>query len=856
MRITFKKTLVALLVSLLGLSVAACQNKTTLLTGTNGAVLPQLSSPDKIFIQGEHYQVTYQDIYEEFKTNDGINQLLFLVDSDLLKTYIDDVTSDEIAKKIKYLKYGTSDDEAISELTEDELADAEALYNDNMLLLGYQGNEEAYVRLIVAKENYTKTLMLSDDNNEETWYVGETTIANKYEATYYPDVAGIKIRFYGETDAKNVLKTLNLVSYQGTLRRYIGSIPITSVASDGFNDTNTQVLTNDELIDAFIELYNYVYGDYKTELSVDATLEELIANPDLALNYDDLYAAKSTLAGFVFTTLSSVQNPNETLFYTYQPVKYAGTNDSSYYMILKLNDSDKVDLSDFDAATDDLATLIGQDVYDELEELMIEINLKTTDFVSQRLAEMRADNNLVIYDYYLGMDYQGMDANYELNEEGDSSMVATYNGKTITADDLFTSAMNKNAALYSIYASQLAVVMDRHYADVYCYGMDECETDIAKSNSEKLAEHAVALQELKTSFEASYYTYYYTFDEYIYLAYGAKSEADMISRYYMKSTLQPYVIYDELVDNDWDIVANTLYDQITEYYDNYFSLDIEYLLIYLDRDESGTPDNYTDFIADLTDEASHQAMVDDFEGAIRSYLSDEEMTYDDLISEYVKAKRDDATWGRFKQYGFQIVTDNLGVISYLTTKDAYEPALVEGFSAAYQEYLLEDNVEKDAIYYSELVESSDGLYLLYAQQGTDFDRPSAYFEMTYDHVVPNYTLGIENDSDRPSLSQVKLFTEARFYEIVYGTDTDLLESYGITAPKIPTSVRNAIEAYYETLHDSMYVVGFLNIVVGDELQSASFVNQTPAYCSLDEATIKTQIQTIRDLYDSQVFPED
>jgi hypothetical protein len=269
-----------------------------------------------------------------------------------------------------------------------------------------------------------------------------------------------------------------------------------------------------------------------------------------------------------------------------------------------------------------------------------------------------------------------MDANYELNEEGDSSMVATYNGKTITADDLFTSAMNKNAALYSIYASQLAVVMDRHYADVYCYGMDECETDIAKSNSEKLADHAVALQELKTSFEASYYTYYYTFDEYIYLAYGAKSEADMITRYYMKSTLQPYVIYDELVKNDWDIVANTLYDQITEYYDNYFSLDIEYLLIYLDRDESGTPDDYTDFLADL-------------------------------ISEYIKAKRDDATWGRFKQYGFQIVTDNLGIISYLTTKDDYEPALVEGFSAAYQEYLLEENVEKNAIYYSKLVESSD-----------------------------------------------------------------------------------------------------------------------------------------------------
>lgn len=857
MKLTFKKTLIALLLTLLGFSVLGCKEKTTILTGNNGAVIPQLSNPDKIFYQGANYAITYGDIYEEFKANDGMNQLLFLADTTLLSSYLSAVTETEIAEKIKFLTYGTKDDEEIALLTAEEKADLEKNYDQNMILLGYGDDESVYVRMVIAKENYAKDVMKNATNKAQSWYVGESTIAKYYKETYFTDLSAIKIRFFGETDAKNVLRSLNLVSYQKTLRRYIGTKPITEVASDGFNDTNTAVLSNQELISAFLEIYNHVYGDFKDLVPTNSTASQLLAMDELKLNYETLSNIQLNFAKFVFQTMASFQeaeaNTRTDLFYTYQPVPYAGTNDTSYYMILKLDGNNKADLTNFNADTMDLATLIGQDVYSEIEALMVEKNLNEQGFVSNRLAEYRASKNFVLYDYYLGIDYQSVDTNFEFDAEGDQSMVAAFDGGTITADDLLAFALNKNGSLYAIYASQLAYVMDKYFDQVYCTSQTACERNLTKSDSKKLTEHAKALAELKSSFEGSYYVYYYTFDEYIYLAYGAKSEADMIGKYYVKSTLQPYAIYNEIIKNNWALLNDYLYELISDYYDNYFSIKVEYLKIFVDRDEDGKADDYQKFIDGLTDTLAYENLVAAFETEIRSYLAVDGNTYSSLIAAYVKAKRDDATWGQFKQYGFMLSTENLKELTYLTTVDNYEESLVSGFASAYQEYSLPENKEKTSHYYSDLVEANDGLYLLLNTKGTNFEKPSAKFTMTYTNEVPNYTVGIENESDKPTLEQLKIYSEKRFYDVVYGTDSTVGATYGVTVPKIPTSVLTALESYYTKLHDSMYVVGFLNIIVADSISTGNFVNQIGSYCTLTDEQLKAQITVIRDLYFSQVF---
>jgi hypothetical protein len=864
MRLICKRTMNMMMIIALSLLVLGCKDKTTTTTSASAnSITPSLTSPDAVFYQGATYAVTYGDIYDEFKINDGINQLLFMVDSALLSTYIASATADELAEKVKMLTYGTTDDTEIAALDVETRTANELSYAQNMVLLGYAGNEEAYLRMVVAKEKYTIEKMTSPDSAEQTWYVGDTTIAKYYDSYYFDDITAIKIRCYNEADALQMLRSFNLQPYKGTLRLYIGTTPIGQVPSSSFNDTNTRVLTNAELLSYFIQMYNTVYGTYRTPLAVDATIADLQANADLQISYETLTDIQPSLATHLFSSLSSyvdfAAGTTTELCYTYAPAKYYGDNDTATYLMLKISNPTKADMATYDAAVDgELEPLIGQETYDAIAKRMIDANIETSGFVALRIGELRAEHHFDILDYYLGVDYQSAYAPFEPNLIGHATVVASYDSINISADTLLTYALNKNGALYAMYAAQMAVVMDSYFASVYCTEAGvACETDISKNTSAKITEHKTTLAALRTSFEASYYVYYYTFEEYIYLAYGAKSEADMIAKYYVKSTLQPYLIYEKLKSEDWALLTDYLYGLIQDYYDNYFSLDVSALSIYLDRDENGKADDYLDFVAGLADPVAYATLVGNFETAIRTYLADENNNFVKLIVAYNRAGRNDATWGVFKQYGFCLSNTDLSSeasLTYLTTLDAYEDSMIQGFIAAYAEYQLPANEAKDSIYFSELVESKTGLVLLECSKGSDFEKPSAAFTMTYGlDGLPNYTVGTENATDLPTLAQLKLYCEKRFYEIVYGTGDTVEETYGITIPVLPTSLITAMEAYFLALHDSMYVIGFLNIIVDDQLQTGTFTNTVPSYCTLGDATLKANLVGIRAIYFQQVF---
>jgi hypothetical protein len=863
MQFTTKKALILLLGVLISLGLLGCKTTTTTTTAAFTGTTPSLSNPDDIFFSGGNYDITYGDIYEEFKVNDGINRLLFMVDSVLLSDYISAVTASEIADKIKYLTYGTSDDTEIADLDTTEKQSYETSYLENMSLLGYADNPEVYVKMIVAKEHYAAYSMGLSDNSDETWYVGPSTIATYFDTTYFDDLSAIKIRFYNETDAKNVMKKFNLVSINGTLKLYTGTKPIEEVPSSSFNETNTAVLTQDQLIDVFTDMYNYVYGDYRDTVSKDLSVAELSNLADLKVNYLDMFDASSSLSAYIFTTLGSLNEFNagtsSKIYYTYAPVKYYGTNDTSYYMILNINRPSKVDVSGFDGNEADLVALIGQDNYDTIQETLTENYLGTSGFVAARIASLRSDNDFQIFDYYLGVDYQAIDTAFVPTEEGNATIVASYGSTQITADDLFTYSMNINGALYTLYAAQLSVVMDAYFEQVYCSDTSvACEYDLTLNTSDKIEEHRTTLADLKASFEASYYVYYYTFDEYIYLAYGAKSEEDMIGKYYVKSNLQPYLVYDEIRKNNWELLTDYLYGLVEDYYNNYFSLNVQHLLIYMDRNEDGTQDNYDDFLASLSNPSAYQDLLARFETTISNYLDQSDNnTYTTLIAEYLKAKRTDATWGEFKRFGFYLMTEDLSStesLTYSNSVDTYEEPFVNGLIQTYEQYLLPENENADSIYYDNFIQTVYGIHMIYAEKGSNFEKPTAKFIMTYDaDGNPNYTEGIQNDLDMPSIDQLKLYTEYRFDQIVYGTAADAETTYDFTLPIIPTSVLNSMEAYYTSIHDSMYIVGFLNIIVSEKLQTGDFVNQHAAYCSTSVTKIKARLTEIGDIYFKQVF---
>ncbi|MBN2504708.1 MAG: hypothetical protein JXB20_05125, partial [Bacilli bacterium] len=222
---TMKKTMLLMMTVMAGFSVVACKDNTTtvptsdIITETN-AVIPQLTNPDAVFYQSEDFSLTYGELYAEMKINDGLTQLLNMVDSQLLATEISAVTAEEIANKKNFLTYGTDDPDEIADISLENKADYEEFYEQNLVLAGYEDDEDDYLRLVVAKDNYALAAMKDAANSEETWFVGPSTIANYYSNTYREALSSLKIRFMSETEAKDVMKSLNLVGSLGKLYRY------------------------------------------------------------------------------------------------------------------------------------------------------------------------------------------------------------------------------------------------------------------------------------------------------------------------------------------------------------------------------------------------------------------------------------------------------------------------------------------------------------------------------------------------------------------------------------------------------------------------------------------------------------
>ncbi|MCK7488296.1 MAG: hypothetical protein MZU97_24490 [Bacillus subtilis] len=63
--------------------------------------------------------------------------------------------------------------------------------------------------------------------------------------------------------------------------------------------------------------------------------------------------------------------------------------------------------------------------------------------------------------------------------------------------------------------------------------------------------------------------------------------------------------------------------------------------------------------------------------------------------------------------------------------------------------------------------------------------------------------------------------------------------------------RRRSKSYFTDLHDSIYVVGFLNILIAEQLQLGMFDGAFPGI-TVDEAVLKTAVEAIADVYFTQM----
>jgi hypothetical protein len=543
-------------------------------------------------------------------------------------------------------------------------------------------------------------------------------------------------------------------------------------------------------------------------------------------------------------------------------------------------------------------SLLNDDVfYDELFQGLVDARMNDASNGAKnqtaKLVALRNEFEFTIYDRYIALDYQQVDSAFEINKKGSKTLVASISGRPgfedaanvetaleITADDLFEYALEKNAALYTIYATQWNEILT---SDHFVAFFGE-QTDIVRNNSDKMKE----LRESVAGFKQQYVYYqqlyaqyginfpYPTVNDYGYVQLGAKSEAEML-QYFVRGALQPHFIKAMIERLD---IVELLQDEIQKNYDNYFSLNVTHLILHFDFDENGQLDNYFDFLADLdvAELDAHETLKAGFETAILEYLdASTSNSYTSLVSVYNNATREDETWGVYKQAGFLLKSETLTQTSSYDNETSsnsifysgefgvsgsYVQEYVDALIALYQEYSLEQNSGLSKLR-SPLVETEFGLHLLDATKGTKFVQPSAKFAETNPND-PEFTVGIENANDMPTLEQLQIYAEYVFLDLVYDlSDTEVESKYGITVPKIPTSVKNALQFYFGGrqlvgenltlvgLISEVYTVGALNIEMVELMQTGQFVANS--YTTKTPAALKAELQEVADVYYEAIF---
>ena len=440
---------------------------------------PTISNPDGVYMNIGDYKVSNEQIYYRTLVNNGVDTLNDLID-DLLLPKFDELTTKEKEGYEAYKNKRVYSVEDISELTDEAKAELEENFKKARILRGYfdeESQEESikleYRRYVYAYRQIQKEIEefepIKDEDGEviQEEYFTETQ-KDSASLSLYPDKATIiLLTFRSELEAKSLLESVGIYADKFDYRGWHKLV----VDADG-TKSEGDLLTQTEVFDAFIAMYNALYETRGCHIDVDAykadgdkytwTLDDECDENGFEFTYNELTKKSSTIAKKVFENLKVGE-------YTVAPNKFL----TKYFLTLKVDET-VVDEADYDSA--------------KMEDLMIK-NLLTSTLVEYHLFENRAAANLVIYDRGLenlyASDYttvydtvvKDYDA-FVKTKLTSSTNVATFtlNGKevAITADDLYTVLADRYGVSTAIgFVSQIITLGNKDYSDIFNFATGE-----------------------------------------------------------------------------------------------------------------------------------------------------------------------------------------------------------------------------------------------------------------------------------------------------------------------------------------------------------------------------------------------
>ena len=327
-----KKMIAFVLVCLIAITLTGCDSSNRRGEGS-------LNMSDTYASVG-NYSITVEELYDSlrYSANDYLENAVIEF---LYAKEIEELKADLAKESPKYAEkltetiltevYGTSEEKDIEALSEKEKSVKINTYVDNMALKGYKistADVEAgtfttvypnyyleVAKYIAAEKHLTEEFTVENgvinfgEINDESYFTTDEVV-HWYEDNYKNkgDVTAVLVRFMSSTEANAVLKAFGIKTYDGAwyqiplnadevktktdYEEYYDEYVVDPTDPDKDN-SSIEVLGNGKvtILKIFIEIYNYIYGGFRDQITDEFKAEG--SDAVLTTNYNDYVAANN-----------------------------------------------------------------------------------------------------------------------------------------------------------------------------------------------------------------------------------------------------------------------------------------------------------------------------------------------------------------------------------------------------------------------------------------------------------------------------------------------------------------------------------------------------------------------------------
>ena len=464
--------------------------------------------------------------------------------------------------------------------------------------------------------------------------------------------------------------TLAVVSSPGTKRvsesqyqLYYDKYSIAFSRTDGKADVP---LTDDEVLASFVDIHNLLTGETLTPTTALQTY-----------TYDDL----STFAGLrthIYSTLvlPTTENPNNKRYSA-----RVQALDSSNYLVYKHSDGSAAEKdilvkekNDDDVEVDRFAdTTIAQNLRTEARNDLIDSRF-TNAYMNTKIGEIWEDHEVKIFDetikIYFEHAYPEISSGKGKNKNG--NVVAEFNGKAYLVTDLYTK-LEKERGI----STALDIAFTRLLNDKY---RGEITNDMIKGYKDEYK--SIISNFSANGLEGSGFPSSLGRKNFMLLAFGAETNDQALENIYITPKLRE-LYYDDLEAH----YGKGIYDKFAELsalqFNNFKSVTTSHLLVYVDEDKDGQPDDPNDLFKDYSEaeKIAFRQDVVDLVKYIYNRLGDfysRDSAFNTIIAEYDAVNRVapvinpgdldegiskwDAIWRPFRQKGLYLKYESIPAI--------------------------------------------------------------------------------------------------------------------------------------------------------------------------------------------------